>query len=79
MFIDRSQFQFNLLSTNKTICYRKQQQKPDTSAEPATQFATSSYKPGFCLPPSCWHSAGVSTHTKMMHRFFRVWDTSSQA
>ena len=29
MFIDRSQFQFNLLSTNKTICYRKQQQKPD--------------------------------------------------
>jgi hypothetical protein len=22
------QFQFNLLSTNKTICFRKQQQKP---------------------------------------------------
>ena len=23
------QFQFNLLSTNKTICFRKQQQRPD--------------------------------------------------
>ena len=23
------QFQFNLLSTNKTFCFRKQQQKPD--------------------------------------------------
>ena len=30
------QFQFNLLSTNKTICFRKQQQKPDCYVPPGT-------------------------------------------
>ena len=28
-----SQFQFTLLSTNKTICFRKQQQKPGTLSQ----------------------------------------------